>query len=369
MSILYLDCQSGISERTFFAGLLDLGLSPQILDSLPEMLKLPAEKLIDAVHENRLGEYLLHEGDGNPPTIGLFQFQAQAKTSLLPVKIGEEIQQILSRAKSDSEFSTESILLLIGILIGLEELHIDNLFCSPLPVSIPASETGFLKILQTANIPITNPGDFARSTLPGILLLAQKATFNQPDLRITHISHVTQHIKNEDQLAMRLILGESASPTKKHKMSLIQTNLDDITPQHLAYVIEKLIGMGALEAYQIPLGMKKNRLGYQLNTVVRSQDESQMVATILQETPTLGVRIYYIDDHVMATSEMQQISTRYGIIPIKLKLLGDKVVGLQPEYEICAKIAAQFNLSLPYVYAIVQNEAYKTNLKRFEVNK
>lgn len=373
MSILYIDCRLGITERTLFAGLLDLGLSPSVLNVVPELLKQSTEELIGAFQENRLGECLLKEERRNSPIIQLNQVLALLKTSHLPVEIREETRQILALATGHSELkvtntilSVEGVLLLIGTMYGLKELKIENLFSSPLPLSIPDTRTELLKILQDGNVPLTPPITSSRLTLLSAALLAHKATFRQPDLCITRVSQVTQHIDQEDRVAMRLILGETTSTTQENSMCQIQTNLDDITPQQLAYVIKKLTDMGALETYQIPVGIKKNRLGYQLNAVVNAQDEARIVAAIFRETPTLGVRIFHVDNHFMASYEIQQISTAYGIIPIKLKLLDGRVVGMQPEYEVCVQKATEFDLSFQQIYSAACAAAYERNFERLK---
>lgn len=373
MSILYMDCRLGMTERTMFAGLWNLGLSPAVLNSLPQMLNQPADDLIGAMQNNQMEEYLLQEDWRNSPTIQVKQALAQLKTSSLPVKIREETGQILSRAASqtglmveNARISVEGVLLLVGILNGLKELKVESLFCSPLPVSIPAAGSELLQILQDGSVPLTAPVSSSRLTLLGAAFLAQKATFCQPDLRITRTSQVTQRIDREDRVVLRMIMGESVHLDWAQGMCLIQTNLDDITPQQMAYLIEKLTGMGALEAYQIPVGMKKNRMGYQLNAVVRAKDKERIGNMILRETPTLGVRIYHIDDHVMASYEIQQIPTAYGSIPVKMKSLNGQIIGMQPEYEVCAQKAKEFDQSIQQIFAAAMAAANDQNQEQLE---
>lgn len=373
MSILYADCRLGITERTLFAGLMDLGLSSQGIDSLPQIPDQPVDGLLLAIHENRVGSYLSQEDGSKAPTIPLKRALAWLDEVTLPADLREETRQILSCAAGYPTFSldnarvsVEGVFLLLAILDGLQKLQVDTLYSSPLPVSLSAAGSELLQILRDGSIPLTAPVASSRVTLLGAALLAKKASFIQPDMRITNISQVSSRIDGEERISMRLMLGEPIRPAHGHIMSLIQTNLDDITPHQLSYVVEKLITLGALETYQIPIGMKKNRLGTQLNAVVRAKDETRMVETILRETPTLGVRIFHIDDHAMTSYEIQPVATEYGEIPVKIKLLGGKAVGLQPEVDVCARKAVEYDLPLGQIFAAAQTaaqERYQERLK------
>lgn len=373
MSILYADCRLGITERTLFAGLMDMGLSPSSIDSLPQIPDQPVDDLLQAIHENRVGSYLIREDGSNAPTVPLNHALAWLDEVTLPADLREETRQILSCAAGHPAFSldnarvsVEGVFLLVAILNGLKELQVDHLFSSPLPVSLAAAGSELLQILKDGSVPLTAPVASSRVTLLGAALLARKASFIQPDMRINCISQVSSRIDGEERISLRLMLGEQISPAHGHAMSLIQTNLDDITPHQLSYVVEKLTTLGALETYQIPIGMKKNRLGTQLNAVVHAKDETRMVETILRETPTLGVRIFHIDDHAMTSYEIQPVVTEYGEIPVKIKLLGGKAVGLQPEVDACARKAVEYDLPLGQIFAAAQTaaqERYQERLK------
>ena len=115
--------------------------------------------------------------------------------------------------------------------------------------------------------------------------------------------------------------------------------------------------MGARDVYQVQLVMKKNRMGLQLNAVVRAVDETSISEFIMRETPTLGIRIFYIDKHPMTSYEIRNVHTAYGDIPVKYKSLNGEIIGAQPEYDVCVKQALEYQCPLQQVMLAAQTAA------------
>ncbi len=143
------------------------------------------------------------------------------------------------------------------------------------------------------------------------------------------------------------------------EISVLEANIDDMTPQVFAYAMERVLKEGALDAFGTPVQMKKNRPGMQLTVLCRPEDSQWLTKTILAETTTLGVRMRPENRAVLARRHVS-ISTRWGEVRMKLANLNGSVSNYAPEYEDCRRIAVENNIPLKSV----MQEAIKVYLER-----
>jgi pyridinium-3,5-bisthiocarboxylic acid mononucleotide nickel chelatase len=132
---------------------------------------------------------------------------------------------------------------------------------------------------------------------------------------------------------------------------LLETNIDDQPAEQLAYVCERLLALGALDAWLAPIQMKKGRPGVLLAALVPAGLEDAAVALIIRETTTLGVRRRPVQRHV-AARDLVTVETIYGPVRVKAKRWNGEAAGVAPEYEDCAQIAREYSLPLRDVYAL-----------------
>jgi hypothetical protein len=111
----------------------------------------------------------------------------------------------------------------------------------------------------------------------------------------------------------------------------------------------RLFEAGALDVYMSPIYMKKNRPGTLLGVVARRIDETTLARIILTETSTLGMRVQPVYRYT-AQREIRKISTPFGEVPVKIKLLDGRPIQAMPEYDACAAIAQARNVPLAAVY-------------------
>lgn len=126
---------------------------------------------------------------------------------------------------------------------------------------------------------------------------------------------------------------------------LLECNLDDMTGEALGYVLEQLLAAGALDAWFTPIYMKKNRPGVILSALCMPDEARALRGLLLRETQTLGVRWRTLYREV-AERRMVIVSTAWGEVHCKLKLLDGRVVDAKPEYEDCAALARQHDRPL-----------------------
>lgn len=146
---------------------------------------------------------------------------------------------------------------------------------------------------------------------------------------------------------------KSHSSDKHHahsgQMSLLETNIDDMNPEFYAAISEKLFANGARDVWYSSIFMKKNRPGIKLSVLVRAEDEARLAKLLLRDSSTLGMRVLPVGRYE-AERRMEQVTTPFGDIPVKLKIMDGEVVGAVPEYEPCKTAAQAYNTSTREVY-------------------
>ncbi|MDP6403513.1 MAG: LarC family nickel insertion protein, partial [SAR202 cluster bacterium] len=150
--------------------------------------------------------------------------------------------------------------------------------------------------------------------------------------------------------------GRGGPGRRRPELMELETNIDDSTGEVLGYVHERLMELGALDAWFTPIQMKKNRPAVMLSVLVGRELVDQAAELILKETSTLGVRRRPVRRYE-AERQVVNVDTSLGKVPVKLKRIGDTIAQAAPEYEACRKIARETGLPLAEVMRRVTNEA------------
>lgn len=144
---------------------------------------------------------------------------------------------------------------------------------------------------------------------------------------------------------LRMVLGRSLGGEQgQAEVAVASCQIDDATPQELAHVCARLLDDGALDVWQTPVVMKKGRSGVALSVVARPDAIGAAIATLLAQTPTLGVRTR-LERRVELERKSRSVATPYGKIPIKVATL-DEGVKAWPEYEACRRAAERHGVAL-----------------------
>jgi uncharacterized protein (DUF111 family) len=152
---------------------------------------------------------------------------------------------------------------------------------------------------------------------------------------------------------VRLTVGEAASNTLAAKtasetITVLEANLDDLNPQVFGYVMERLFEEGALDAFGVPVQMKKGRPGMLLTVLCKPEDTNKLTQLIFTETTTLGVRRRDELRQSLAR-RWESVSTPWGEVRIKIASMNGTVTNYAPEYEDCRRIAAEHHVPLKTV--------------------
>jgi uncharacterized protein (DUF111 family) len=152
---------------------------------------------------------------------------------------------------------------------------------------------------------------------------------------------------------LRAILGETteraAHDWESDMVAVVETNLDDLTPEMLGGFVERALRAGALDVFHTPIQMKKNRPGILLTVLCDEAAADQFSELILRETSAFGVRRYRAERRKLRR-EIIEVSTAYGAVKVKLGRLDGQVIQIAPEFESCRALAEAARVPLRQVY-------------------
>jgi hypothetical protein len=153
---------------------------------------------------------------------------------------------------------------------------------------------------------------------------------------------------------LRVMLGETmAQHPADEWLWLIETNVDDVSPQIIGYVMDRAFELGALDCYVTPVHMKKNRPGVLLSILSDQDQKESLMQLLFTETTTLGVRTYEVARRALERT-MVRVETQYGPIDVKVAHLNGRVVNEMPEFEQCRHAATKADAPLKLVEEAVR---------------
>ena len=223
-----------------------------------------------------------------------------------------------------------------AVNVGSGHVH-----CAHGILPVPAPATAFiLKEVPVYSGHIT--GELCTPTGAALLKHFVSSFGNMPQLKITEIGYGMGKKDFEAANCVRVILGEGDEELEQ--ILEYTCNLDDISAERIAFAMEELFAAGAIEAYTIPVTMKKSRPGHLLCVMCRESDKDKILQTIFKHTTTLGVR-ENISRRYFLDRSIETVSTEFGDIRIK-RAEGYGVKKEKYEYEDLAAIARKTGLSI-----------------------
>jgi len=397
--IAYIQPIGGASGDMMLGALTDLGLPVDFLEAELAKLNLDGYQL-EARQETRCemrGTYLnvelLNKAKYSPK-----QFLRSVDYSDLSDSVKDQSGQILKalwaaecRVHGETEDfleleelgSVDTIVDVVGSCIGFEYLGVTGIHAGPLVIgnampprwaggySNPAPAT--LELISAAGAPVVGDKPMYEeagelTTPTGAALITTLAAFGRPAFSVDRVG---LGLGTKDPVgfpnALRIWLGDmeqadGISTTPQDQVVLLETNLDDVSGLVLGYTQERLFAVGALDVWNTPIQMKKNRPGTLLSVLVPKNKEREATQVILRETTTLGIRTRLVDRHV-ADRQMVTIETDLGTVAVKLKLLEGQAVSAAPEPDDVRRIAIETGAPFQEVYQKVSDEARRQLLK------
>lgn len=164
---------------------------------------------------------------------------------------------------------------------------------------------------------------------------------------------------------LRMYIGHIEFVNKKSKKMLIETNIDDLSPQVYEYVFEGLFKAGARDVWITPIMMKKSRPAQILSVLVDDAFVQVCQDLIFKETSTIGLRIQEVE-RIEAKRTVTSVLTNYGEISCKISCYGDAVSNISVEYEDCKRLALQHDVPLKLIQQEALQMAHALYSKRKE---
>jgi pyridinium-3,5-bisthiocarboxylic acid mononucleotide nickel chelatase len=255
--------------------------------------------------------------------------------------------------------AVDAIVDIVAASAGIHALAVDKWYCSPLNVGggmvdcahgrfpVPAPATAdLLRGFPTYSAHIEK--ELVTPTGAAIIRTLEPTFGPQPAMRVQQIGYGagTRNPKDFPNV-LRLSIGETADAIHA-AVAVLETALDDISPQILAHVTERALALGALDVMSTAVQMKKGRLGTLLTILADDAQIPVLEDLLLRETSTLGVRIHHERRSCLERSH-KTVTTSYGDIRIKIGSRNNETYNAAPEFEDCRTAAAKHNVPVKQV--------------------
>jgi pyridinium-3,5-bisthiocarboxylic acid mononucleotide nickel chelatase len=277
--------------------------------------------------------------------------------------------------------AADAIVDIVCAAVGAELLQVEQFVCSPLNVGsgtvscahgvLPVPAPATLELLKGAPI---YSGEIQKELITptgaAIVKVIVSSFGPRPVMTVEKIGYGagSRDFANQANL-VRISIGEAqpeAEPghhagnhVAEEEIAILETNLDDLNPQLIGYIVEQALAEGALDVFTTPVQMKKNRPGTLLTILARSEHEERLRALLFRESSTLGVRTRHERRYALARRH-ETVVTPWGEIRMKVASLNGTVSQYAPEYEDCRRIAAEHHVPLK----TVMQEAIRLYLDR-----
>ena len=255
----------------------------------------------------------------------------------------------------------DAIVDIVGAAICFDLLKIDRFVCSPLHVGsgtiqmahgrFPVPPPAVAELLKGVPFYSTDiAGELLTPTGAAIITTVCKEFGPIPQMTTEAIGYGagTRQYKDFPNV-LRVLIGETKTDAAAdERLCMIETNIDDMSPQLLGHIMDRAFELGALDCYFTPVQMKKNRPGVLLS-VLCARDRKELLTNLLfTETTTLGVRSYEVERRALRRS-FTQVETVYGPIGVKVAHLNGHVVNEMPEFEDVRAAATKAGVPLKVV--------------------
>jgi len=385
LKVAHFDCVSGISGDMTLGAVIDAGVPAEAIRAALASLGLPLELEVERV--KRCGftatKATVHAKDEEDYRF-LPDVEAIIARSALTPKQRELASAIflklaqaeavahgmpLERVHFHEVGALDSIADILGAAVGLELLGVARFTSSPVPTGtgtvkgahgiMPVPTPGTLELLK--GVPLA-PSDvkFELTTPTGAAILTTVVTqfTTSPAMTVDRIGHGagTKDFLDRPNI-LRLWVG-TANPDRAvggdtDTVAVLETNLDDCTGEVIGYTIERLFTAGALDVFAVPIQMKKNRPAVLLTVIAEPARVPELEAILFRETGTFGVR-----RTTAARSKLHRESvtvvTPWGEVRAK-RGWRDGFEIVTPEYDDCARVAAEAGVALREVYRAVKS--------------
>jgi uncharacterized protein (TIGR00299 family) protein len=390
--IAFFDCSAGIAGNMILGALVDAGLSPahlkKELKKLPLRnytllitkvrrhgmaatqievkikkdlhLKNPAE-IIKIIQRSRLPKIVKRK------SIAIFRRLAEAESKVHAQKLGHLHLHELG--------SIDTIIDIVGTVIGLEKLGIKKVFSSPLhvgrgrvkyahgllPVPSPAAS------ILLRGVPIYSQdvaGELVTPTGAAIITTVASSFENLPKMKVAAIGYGAGTHDFGIPNLLRVFIGTAELPTQNDAILQIETNIDDLDPRRYDAAIKKIMRAGALDCWVTPIRMKKKRDAIALCVMARPEDKDQVLGALFTITPAIGCRVHAVKREILSR-RILALKTPYGTIRAKVSYLGNILKNVSIESDDCRRAAKKYRTNIRTIIKTAKIKAAKHSARHF----
>jgi uncharacterized protein (TIGR00299 family) protein len=381
MKTLYFDCFAGASGDMILGALVAAGVDPLALTTQLELLgvagwKIDFEKVdrsgISATHarvhtghehaHRHLSDILKIIHDSGL-TAGV-KARAARIFSLLAEAEARVHNQPIEKIHFHEVGALDAIVDVCGAAIGFELLEVEQFICSPLRVGFGMTE------MAHGRFPIPPPavaellkgkpiyggeieGEFVTPTGAAIISAVCQRFGPLSPMKVEATGYgagTRDHSKFPN--ALRVLVGETEGERTDEILLMIETNIDDTSPQVVGYVMDRAFELGALDCFLTHTQMKKNRPGILVSILCRPDEREKFLQMLFAETTTIGARSHEVSRRALAR-ETVRVETQFGPIDVKVAYpeggsadVNVGAINAMPEFEQCRTAARKAGVAL-----------------------
>ena len=362
MRTIYFDCFAGASGDMILGAMVAAGVDPHVLREQLSLLRIDGFNInfetvdrsglsatyarVETAHEHKhrhLSDVKqIIEQSGVPEAAKKLAIQIFTRLAEAEARVHNEP---VDHVHFHEVGALDAIVDIVGAAICFDLLKVDRFVCSPLHVG-----SGMIQMAH-GRFPVPPPAvaellkgvPFYSSDIQGELLTPTGAAIittvckefgpiPRMTTEVTGYGAGTRQYKDFPNV-LRVLLGETESHgATDEQLWMLETNIDDMSPQLLGHVMDRAFELGALDCYFTPAQMKKNRPGVLLSILCDAGKKETLMKLLFTETTTLGVRSYEVARRALRRS-MMRVETQYGPIDVKVAHLNGRVVNEMPEFE------------------------------------
>jgi uncharacterized protein (TIGR00299 family) protein len=380
MKTLYFDCFAGASGDMILGALIAAGLEPDAFKQQLALLNVEGYAIdFDAVDRSGISATYARVQTGKEHAhrhlsdilkiiynSGLSNGVKERSAGIF-TRLAEAEARVHNQPVESVHFhevgALDAIVDVVGAAIGFEMLGIERFVASPLHVGSGTvnMEHGRFPVPPPAVAELLKGVPFYSTEIVGELVTPTGAAIIStvcsdygpiPRMKLLQTGYgagTRQYEKFPNVL--RVLIGEdqpAADVSDTEQLWMIETNIDDISPQILGHVMERAFDLGALDCYFTSVQMKKNRPGVLLSILCRNEQRSALSELLFAETTTLGLRAYEVERRAMQR-QIVAVETQYGPIDVKVARLNGHVIKAMPEYDQCREAARNAEVPLRIV--------------------
>jgi len=379
MKTLYFDCFAGASGDMILGAMVAAGVDANFLREQLSLLRVSGFNINFEIvnrsglsatyarvetaheHEHRHLSHIKQIIEGSDLSDSVKQRAVQIFTRLAEAEARVHNEPI-EKVHFHEVGALDAIVDVVGAAICFDALQVDRFIASPLHVG-----SGMVKMAH-GQFPIPPPAvtellkevPFYATEIKGELLTPTGAAIittvcseygpiPQMKTQATGYGAGTREYQDFPNV-LRVLVGETEGTpdTLDERLWMLETNLDDVSPQIVGHVMERVLELGALDCFFTPVQMKKNRPGVLLSVLCGANEKEAVMRLLFTETTTLGVRNYEVSRRALRRSVVR-VETQYGPIDVKVAHLDGRVVNEMPEFEQCREAAARSQVPLKLV--------------------